>query len=318
MLKSKKKQMAVTSLAELSKILQIKQKNVFLTDFTEYPLKVPQSFVARMQKGNINDPLLLQILPTKYELQTNAGYKKDPLAEKKYCKIPGLLHKYFGRVLILLTDNCPINCRFCFRKFWREKALDFHAIYNYIARDKTIFEVIFSGGEPLTLSDKKLGELINLFTKIPQVKQIRIHTRMPILMPQRITPGLLRVLKNAKKQIIMVLHCNHPNEINAEVNLALGKLRIKNVVLLSQTVLLKNINDQANILIDLCKKLFAIGVLPYYLHVLDKVSGTKHFAVEKKKAKKIHIEMLTKLPGYMVPKMVKDVEGSRFKVRQEV
>lgn len=323
MLKNKEKQFAVTNPEKLGKILQISPlvfkkilpKSALFADFMEYPLKVPQSFVARMQKGNINDPLLLQVLPTKYELQKDADYKKDPLAEKKHCKIPGLLHKYFGRVLILLTDICPINCRFCFRRFCREKALDFHAIYNYVLRDKTIFEVIFSGGEPLTLSDKKLGELVILFAKIPHVKQIRIHTRMPILMPKRITPGLLRVLQKSKKQIVMVLHCNHPNEINKEVILALKKIRAANVVLLSQSVLLKNINDNANILIDLYGKLFAVGILPYYLHILDKVYGAKHFAVGMEKARKIYKKMREKLPGYMVPKMVRDVVGKKFKVQ---
>jgi EF-P beta-lysylation protein EpmB len=272
-----------------------------------YPLKVPRSFVSRMRKNDSNDPLLRQILPQlSEEILLSADFKEDPLEETRFTKVPGLLHKYFGRILLLITSDCPVNCRFCFRKFHREQIVDWKQIYAYIGNDETISEVILSGGEPLLLENETLHEMINNFAKIPHVRRLRIHTRLPILIPARIDEKLADILSVSRLKPVVVIHCNHPNEINDEVAEGLQILRKKNITLLNQSVLLKRVNDSAEILAALCEKLFAIGVLPYYLHVLDKVSGAFDFEVEITKAQAIYREMAQVLPGYLVPKLVAD------------
>lgn len=281
-----------------------------------YPLKVPRSFVQRMQKGNIDDPLLRQILPLNIEQETVLGFSEDPLAESKFTPIPGLIHKYFGRVLLLITRDCAINCRFCFRRHGRlgSEIKDLQRIFDYIANDKTVEEIIFSGGEPLLIEDDALEELINYFAKISHLKRLRIHTRLPILIPDRVGPGLVQAITSSRLQPVIVIHSNHPDEIDAEVTSALHSLRANNVILLNQSVLLKGVNDNAKALMDLSEKLIAALVLPYYLHVLDKVAGAAHFAVDLPIAQRIYSELQTKLPGYLVPKMVCDKVNALYKI----
>jgi len=271
-----------------------------------FPMRAPKSYLQRIQKNDANDPLLKQIVPTKEELQDCAGYSDDPLQEKKIGDIVGLLHKYYGRVLLLVTDNCAINCRFCFRRYLHNVVTDWQQVLNYIAKDITISEVILSGGDPLISSDAELALIINKLAKIKHIKRVRIHTRIPIVDPKRVTAKLCALITKTRIPIVVVVHCNHPNEINADVATAIKALKKFKITVLNQSVLLKGINDDQKVLVELSEKLFALGILPYYLHMLDKVKGAAHFCVDDKKAKKIMRELRAKLPGYLVPKLVRD------------
>jgi EF-P beta-lysylation protein EpmB len=283
-----------------------------------FGLRVPREFVARMEKGNPLDPLLLQVLPAAHELIASPGFSADPLNEKAFNPLPGLLHKYQSRVLLTLAGSCAINCRYCFRREFPyaentpgqqgwQQALD------YIAADVRINEVIFSGGEPLIVKDQLLAQLIAQIADIPHVTRIRIHTRLPIVIPSRINDELLAALTQSRLQIIVVIHCNHANEINADVINALAQLRNANIVLLNQSVLLKNINDQATTLINLSERLFSAGVLPYYLHLADRVNGTSHFEVDETTAQNLIAKISQHLPGYLVPKLVREIAGEAAK-----
>jgi|GEM_PF-18490 len=297
--------------------------------FHHYPLKVPRSLVMRMRKCDRNDPLLLQILPRFLELVVGESitvprskdvsgepqYTIDPLQENSFSPIRGLLHKYHGRVLLLLTQNCPINCRFCFRRHLRQQVEDWSRVFAYLECDFTITEVILSGGEPLLWPDKKIAKLLQQLSAIGHIKRIRIHSRMPIVVPERVTSNLIDALGavntvTGHSNLTLVIHCNHPQEIDEDVVQALKKLRRgvngNGITLLNQSVLLKGINDSADVLVTLSEKLFASGVLPYYLHLLDRVSGSAHFNVDENEAKILLAQMMQRLSGYLVPKLVRD------------
>lgn len=282
----------------------------------DFPLRVPEAFIQRMQIGEIADPLLKQILPSAEELIAAPGFSLDPLQEQAKNPIPGLLHKYHGRVLILLTAACAINCRYCFRRNfnYQNNLPDFEKIYAYIAGDPTIEEIIFSGGDPLILKDQQLLKIGLNLEKIPHVKRLRFHTRLPIVIPDRIDDDFIDFLQQLNLQKIMVLHCNHANEIDDAVIQAVQKLKPANVVLYNQAVLLKAVNDSLKAQVDLHKKLFEIGVQPYYLHVLDKAHGSAHFYVDDLEAKTLYRAMQALLPGFMLPKLVREVANERFKV----
>lgn len=285
----------------------------------QFPLRVPRGFVARMEKGNPNDPLLLQVLPTKQEMDHYPGYTHDPLAEKNANPVPGLLHKYHGRVLLTLAGGCAINCRYCFRRhFPYEENMPstdgWQKTLAYIANDSSIEEVIFSGGDPLIMKDTQLAKLVSQLEKIQHVKRLRIHTRLPIVIPERINSELISWIDATRFKTIVVLHCNHPNEIDDTVIAAIKKLQTIHVTLLNQSVLLKDVNDNANVLIALSNKLFDNSVLPYYLHLLDRVQGSAHFDVDEKNAKQIIQRMINHLPGYLVPKLVREIAGADAKV----
>lgn len=306
---------------QLAQLLEINLSELFPSEYAsklhDFPLKVPHAFAARMHVNTLNDPLLLQILPQAQEYnaqQENDEYKIDPLDENNCMPLPGLLHKYYGRALLLLTKNCPINCRFCFRRYTRAQIENWSQVLAYLANDLTISEIILSGGEPLLWQDDKLAWLLQELTGIKHIKRVRIHTRAPIVMPERIDNGFLHMLAKQKLPLIFVIHCNHPQEINAEVAQKLKRLRINCAALLNQTVLLKNINDDAKTLVQLSEKLFASGVLPYYLHMLDHVKGTSHFCVADAKAKILMQQIRGLLPGYLVPKLVRDVVGETAKM----
>lgn len=268
----------------------------------DFLLKAPSSFLERIDPENPNDPLLLQILPQTCELQDVQGFTVDPLSEAQYSPLAGLIHKYPDRVLLQVTDDCMINCRFCFRRYMRNQITNWDAVLEYIAQRPQISEVILSGGDPLILSHIEICGIIQQLALIPHLKRLRIHTRMPIISPATQLP----VLTQTRLKIIVVVHCNHPNEINLAVAQAIGKLTTSGVVVLNQSVLLKGINDEAQVLIDLSEKLFSIGVMPYYLHILDQVQGAAHFAVDIGSAKQIYAIMQANLPGYLVPKLVVD------------
>jgi EF-P beta-lysylation protein EpmB len=274
-----------------------------------FKLKVPRRYVARMQKANPYDPLLLQVLPLGVELDLTPGYEVDPLAEKAANPVPGLLHKYANRVLVTLTSACAVHCRFCFRRHFPYEENNpgkqgWEKIMAYIQQNKMINEVILSGGDPLTVSDHLLQQFSQQLLMLRQVKRLRIHTRLPVVLPERVTPELLHWIKTLNVEVVVVIHANHPNEINEEVKLALLQLHAAGAQLLNQTVLLKGINDNAATLAALSEKLFSAKVLPYYLHVLDKVQGAAHFDLPRATAQTLYKELCAELPGYLVPRLV--------------
>lgn len=286
----------------------------------QFPLRVTQSFAARMRYGDIDDPLLRQVLPLGIELEPAADFVDDPLQEMAVNPVPGLLHKFKGRVLVLFSSACAIHCRYCFRrhfpyednntpsrKHWPE-------ILEYIRTHDEIHEVILSGGDPLTATDDYLAAFIHALALIPHVTLLRIHTRLPIVLPERITSTLLDNIVATRLQPVVVVHCNHPQEINEEVKTALGLLHAKGITLLNHTVLLRGVNDHAETLIALSRRLFASHVLPYYLNMLDQVNGAQHFAVSDVTALALHQTLTANLPGYLVPKLAREVPGAVAKM----
>lgn len=287
-----------------------------------FPLKVPHSFINRMQKNNLDDPLLRQVLPLHAELKKHPQYVADPLQEAQVNPVPGLLHKYHGRVLLTLIGACGINCRYCFRReFPYEKnnpgTQGWNQALDYIAQDASISEVILSGGDPLVASDTLLKNLTEKIATIPHVKRLRIHTRMPVVLPERITPELIDALTHPRLKTVLITHCNHSQEINEDVIRAIKILANAGITLLNQSVLLKGVNDNADVLVALSEALFDLNVQPYYLHVLDKVQGTAHFDLELETARGLHQTMAQRLPGYLVPKLVCEQPGAPAKLSLE-
>ncbi len=279
-----------------------------------------ESYLKRIEVGNIHDPLLQQILPLGKELEHHAHFSLDPLQEKQANVLPGLLHKYHGRALLITNGHCAINCRFCFRRNFPYQENHFNtfnktAIFDYLASDTSIEELILSGGDPLLLNDNTLREIIENTEAITHIKRLRIHSRVPIVLPERITEPLMHLLRNNRLSVIVVLHCNHAQEIDTAVEQAIQKLRSTCHTLLNQSVLLKGVNDSADTQIALQKRLFECGVQPYYLHLLDKVQGTAHFDLEEEHAKAIYREMEARLPGYLLPKLVREVAGIGHKLQ---
>lgn len=279
--------------------------------------KVPAPFVDRMQKGNPDDPLLRQVLAVSDENQQVAGFVSDPLQEQE-SEIPGLLHKYKSRVLVMLSTACAINCRYCFR---REFPYQEHqtgregwsAIFGYLREHPEINEVILSGGDPLAVNDSYLRDFIKQLESVPSIVRLRIHTRLPVVIPQRVTQGLIEALTQSHLQTVMVLHINHPQEIDELFAKAMARLHNAGVTLLNQSVLLKGVNDISSILAELSEKLFSCHVLPYYLHQLDKVSGAHHFEVADCRAIEIMRELNALVAGFLVPKLVREVAGEHSK-----
>jgi EF-P beta-lysylation protein EpmB len=288
-----------------------------------FPLTVPRGFVARMQKGNPDDPLLRQVLPLGAELIETPGFHNDPLQEAKFNPVPGLLHKYSGRVLLTLVGTCAINCRFCFRRHFpytdNNPGMEgWDRALNYIAQDSSISEVILSGGDPLVANDRTLQTFSSKLDHIPHVKRLRIHSRIPIVLPERITPEFIHWAENLKQQLIMITHANHAQEINQQVKDGLKALSKAGAMLLNQSVFLKGVNDNAETLAQLSETLFAAGVQPYYLHVLDKVQGAAHFDLPLKTAQKIHWELNQRVSGYLVPRLVYEQPGAAAKLSPDL
>jgi EF-P beta-lysylation protein EpmB len=284
-----------------------------------FPLQVPHSFVARMQKGNLDDPLLRQILPLGAELIETPGYQNDPLEEAKFNPVPGLLHKYTGRVLLTIVGVCGVNCRFCFRRHFpytenNPGSEGWDRALNYIAQDESINEVILSGGDPLVVSDKILHNFSEKLNHIPHIKRLRIHSRMPIVLPERITKEFIEWVSQLQQKLILITHCNHPQEINQTVRDAMTMLADAGVTLLNQSVFLKGVNDNVDTLTELSETLFDAGIQPYYLHALDKVQACAHFDLELPDAQRLHWEMSQRLSGYLVPKFVCERPGAPAKI----
>lgn len=309
---------AVSDVASLYQLLELPLPEQVHTP-NKFPLRVPHAFINKMKKGDPNDPLLRQILPDIAESLPVAGYTADPLDENTHNPMKGLLHKYQSRALITVTGACAVHCRYCFRQHFDYGAnlpnsQDIRQICHYIANDKNINEVLLSGGDPLNINNRRFNEWIGALSAIDNIKTIRIHTRMPVILPNRIDDELIEILANCPKNIIMVLHINHPNEIDDALAQKCQILKNHGVVLLNQSVLLKGVNDNVETLCQLSHALFDIGVLPYYLHVLDKVAGSAHFDLPIDRAIQIYWQLLEKLSGYLVPKLVQEMAGKPYKV----
>lgn len=283
-----------------------------------FPLRVPLGFVSRMQKGDPYDPLLQQVLPLAEEERVSFGYSQDPLLEKSVNPLPGLLHKYQGRVLLTIIGACAINCRYCFRRHFpyaeNMPGRAWQDILAYIKADASINEVIFSGGDPLVANDRYLQRCVDDLANIAHVNILRIHSRLPIVLPERITPDFLNWFTATRLQTILVTHSNHANECDHLVKTAIESLRQRKILVLNQAVLLKGVNDNVTALVNLSERLFACGILPYYLHLLDKVQGAAHFSVSVEQAKQLISALREKLPGYLVPKCVYEQSGASSKL----
>jgi len=284
-----------------------------------FHLRVPRSYVARMRPGDPEDPLLRQVLPLGRELEDAVDFVTDPVGEHAALRAPGLLQKYRGRALIITTSACAVHCRYCFRREfpYSEQIGDaprWSAALAEIARDTSLEEVILSGGDPLSLSDARLKSLTDALAEIPHVQRLRVHTRQPIVLPSRVDDGLVGWLRSVQLPTVFVLHANHPNEIDSEVRAACAKLRAVGATLLNQSVLLRGVNDDADVLAELSRRLFDAGVLPYYLHLLDRVRGAAHFEVPEARARVIAGELASRLSGYLVPRLVREIYGAPAKV----
>lgn len=289
---------------------------------TMFPLRIPRPYLSRIHPGDLEDPLLLQALPQAAELNSVAGYSSDPLEEAEFTPIPGLLHKYHGRVLVVLNGSCAIHCRYCFRRHFpyqeHQIAPDhWQQILQYLAADESISEVILSGGDPLTCNDKILSRRCADLEKIPHINTLRLHTRLPIMIPRRIDKACLEWMQQTSLNIVMVIHCNHAQEIDEEVRGALESLANIGVVLLNQSVLLRGVNDSVEALESLSRRLFECRVLPYYLHLLDKVDGAAHFDIDEATASALRDGLSRQLAGYLVPKFVREQANEANKTRLE-
>ncbi|MEY3182983.1 MAG: hypothetical protein RLZ35_968, partial [Pseudomonadota bacterium] len=285
----------------------------------DFPLRVPLSYVKKIEKGNIHDPLLRQIMPLNSERDTVPGFSTDPLQEKKHNPLPGLIHKYHGRVLVTLSGSCIIHCRYCFRRHFPYQEnnpgkLGWKTILDYLSQQPDIIEVILSGGDPMTIKDASLHYFYEQLSHIPHIQYVRIHSRLLGLIPNRVTPELLTLFSTTRFKHTVVLHINHPREIDKPLADAVSRLRDTGVTVFNQSVLLKGVNDSLETLIALQKTLFDAGIIPYYMHLLDKIAGSAHFDVDLATAKALMIDLMSKLPGYMVPRWVKEQPFASAKI----
>lgn len=284
-----------------------------------FAMKVPRAFVARMQPGNADDPLLRQVLAGASETTLHPDYSDDPVGETGAANpIPGIIHKYHGRLLMTVASGCAVNCRYCFRRHfpYAENQLsrsEWQDAIAYIRADTSIAEVILSGGDPLVARDDYLSELVDALAAVPHITTLRIHTRLPVVIPDRVTRGLLEAICRPGIATVMVLHSNHPSEIDTSVAAAAARLRAADITLLNQSVLLAGVNDSVDTLARLSKSLFSAGIMPYYLHLLDRVRGAAHFAVDQTHARELLGELAVQCPGYLVPRLVRETSGEGSK-----
>lgn len=282
-----------------------------------FPLRVPRAFVARMQPGDPQDPLLLQVLTAREEFITAPGYSTDPLDEQKSV-VPGLLHKYRNRALLLVKGGCAVNCRYCFRRHFpyqenQGNKNNWSQALEYIRTQPELDEIIFSGGDPLMAKDHELDWLITQLEGIAHIKRLRIHTRLPVVIPARITQGLCQRLSESRLQVLLVTHINHANEIDDALRDSMTRLKKAGVTLLNQSVLLRGVNDCVDTLATLSNALFDAGILPYYIHVLDRVQGAAHFMVADDEARMLMKGLLSRVSGYLVPTLAREVGGEPSK-----
>lgn len=289
-----------------------------LSENPRFPMRVSRSYVSRMRIGDIHDPLLRQVLPLVDEILTAPGFSLDAVGDLGALQVSGVLQKYQGRALFITTGSCAIHCRYCFRQHYAYQ--DAHAsrqqwrqALDYVHGKTDVHEVILSGGDPWSLATSKLQYLTDALQQIPHVRRLRIHTRLPVVLPSRVDASLVTWLQGIGIPVVVVIHANHAQEINDEVACALGRLRDTGVFLLNQTVMLKGVNDHIDALSALSERLFEVHVLPYYLHLLDRVAGTAHFEVPEREALELYRAMQARMPGYLVPRLVREIAGEASK-----
>jgi EF-P beta-lysylation protein EpmB len=285
---------------------------------TQFPLKVPRGFVAKMERGNPSDPLLRQVLAHGDELREVAGYVTDPLDEAAANPLAGVLHKYESRVLVVAGSACAVHCRYCFRRHFPYEDNGFpqsrlEQLADYLDAHPEVNEVIFSGGDPLVASNQRIRQWLARLGQVPGLRRIRFHSRTPVVIPERLDEGLLEAFSASGLPVILVLHANHPREIDQRLIDALAPFRTAGITLLNQSVLLAGVNDDARVLADLSEALFAAGVLPYYLHVPDRVAGAAHFDRGDTVATAIYRELTTLLPGFLLPRLAREIPGEPAK-----
>ncbi len=309
----------IQSIDELCELIKLSPTELNLDKNSTFALKVPKHFANQIEPQNPQDPLLLQILPDLIELKQSINFKNDPVDDLKSNPIDSLLHKYYGRVLLIISPKCDIHCRYCFRRHFpyeQAKKSHWHQALDYIKKEKSISEVIFSGGDPFALNENILIDLINNIEQISHVTTLRIHSRTPVVMPNKADKSkLIKVLEYSRLNIVLVVHCNHPNELTDDTMKLFKKYKKAGITVLNQSVLLKNVNDSTLVLETLSKKLFKQGVLPYYCHLLDKVTGAEHFLVKNNKALELLEELRKRLPGYLVPKFMTEIAGEPYKTQ---
>ncbi|MEX1221172.1 MAG: EF-P beta-lysylation protein EpmB [Idiomarina sp.] len=304
---------------ELGQLLQLPehfiQQNLAARQL--FPMRVPHHFISLMHKGDIADPLLRQVLPLADEFVQKPGFTEDPLLEQD-SELPGLLHKYKSRVLVVFRGGCAINCRYCFRRHFPYQQHSFgreqqQQALDYISQHTELNEVILSGGDPLMASDKHILAFAKACADVPHIKRLRIHSRLPVVIPSRLQSALAAQLVQTGLKIILVIHANHPAEISPALAVGLNSWREAGVTLLNQSVLLAGVNDSAATLIELSEALFSAHTLPYYLHQLDAVAGASHFAVSDTNALQLVTQLRNELPGFLVPKLVRECAGEASK-----
>nr|WP_165942909.1 EF-P beta-lysylation protein EpmB [Marinomonas flavescens] len=311
---------ALTSLPELIQHLALPTNMV--KDGNEaqntFKLLVPRPYLSRIERGNPLDPLLLQILPSAAEMRLVPGYTTDPLEEADHSPQKAIVHKYKRRLLVITTGTCAVNCRYCFRRHfpYGENQLaqaEWQSVIDYLKAHPEVNEVILSGGDPLMMKDALLADKIHKLEALPQIKRLRIHSRLPVVIPQRVCDEMLAWIKNSRLDIIMVWHINHANEVDEDVIHAAQQLKHAGVTLLNQGVLLKGINDSVKAQVDLSEAVFKAGLLPYYMFTLDPVEGAAHFDISVEQAQRLMGKVAAELPGYLVPRLAKEIPGKQAK-----
>ncbi len=306
---------AITDAAELLTLLGLPTASADVDD--GFPLRVPRYFAGLMRRGDPADPLLAQVLPCAAERLTVPGYTSDPVGDLRAHVGGGLIRKYRGRALAVVTGACAVHCRYCFRRHFpyaeHTSLKDWRGALATLRDMPDVDELILSGGDPLSLSDARLAALVDAAADVVQLRRLRIHTRLPVVLPGRVTARLCDILGATRLQAVVVIHANHPNEVTPVLAAALAPLRAAGIPLLNQAVLLKSVNDDADTLAELSESLFRAGVLPYYLHLLDPVAGAAHFDVPTARAKALHAALLARLPGYLVPRVVRETAGASGK-----
>jgi L-lysine 2,3-aminomutase len=311
---------AVTEPLELLRLLELdpSQAPGALAAAAAFPLRVPRGFLHRMRRGDPNDPLLLQVWPGPLELDPQPGFLSDPLRERNAARAPGLLQKYHARALLMTTGACAVHCRYCFRREFPYEQIHgegtrWQQALEAIRADASIEEIILSGGDPLSLTNARLMALSTALRAVPHLRRLRIHTRTPIVLPERVDAGLVNWLAGLPWPTVIVLHCNHANEIDAQVCAAAGRLRAAGATLLNQSVLLAGVNDSVDALERLSHSLWSARIMPYYLHMLDRVRGSAHFEVAESRARELIGALAARLPGYLLPRLARESAGAPAK-----
>ena len=307
---------SVRDARELCRLLKLSPEQLNLSEQAarQFPINVPRAFIEQIKPNNPHDPVLLQVLNRAEEDLRPQGFSTDPLDESNYRVAPGLIHKYRGRALMLVSSKCAIHCRYCFRRSFpyaenNPGRRQWQQAFDYIDKDSSLTEIIFSGGDPLSAADRQLSWLTEQLDQIPHLKRLRIHTRLPVVIPERICDALLDWIANTRLRVQMVLHINHPNEISPRLEAAVKRLRPLGIQPLNQSVLLRDINDNLKTLKELQEKSFDAGILPYYLHLPDPVEGASHFDVSTDRAKQLVTQLRAELPGYLVPRLAVELPG---------